>query len=180
VRTGVTAAMVVALMACAGGAEAAKVRMFSYDPANAETRHAAGSLTFQFEQKLVFTTVMAVRSTMGHANAYVKPVDEKVLGHGGLSPLIGDNAPERDLYLVNPGAEGDALVAALCPGSKTGWLAFGRLKANRPLRVHVLGDGPDGAHLCRTLDFDFHGEWPMAQDLPKDTDREVKINKFPY
>ena len=171
-------ALALALTMLAGGAEAATMRMFSYDPANGETRHAAGGLTFQFRQQLVFTTIIAVRSTMGEANAYLQPVDDKAVG--GLSRLIGDNAPERDLYAVKSDGEGDALVAALCPGSKHGWMAFGRLRANRPLRVHVIGDGAAGPHLCRTLDFDFHGEWPMPNSIPVVTDRDVKKPKFPY
>lgn len=168
------------LAVLAGQARAASMRMFSYDPANAETRHASGGVTFQFRQQLVFTRILALRSTMGQANALLEPVDEKVLGVG-LSHLIGPNAPERDLYEVKPEAEGADLISAFCPGSKRGFMTFGRLRANRPLRVHVLGDTPAGgpAHLCRTLDFTFHGEWqlPSAAPIP---DKELKRPKFPY
>ena len=156
--------------------------MFSYDPANDDTRHAAGALTFEFKQRLVFTTVLKILSTQGKASAAVKPVDDSVFGRGGLSLLIGPNAVERDLYAVEPGDEGDALVAALCPGSKHGWMAFGRIRANRDLRVHVLGDGPDGGRprLCRTLDFSFHGEWVLPRTTPEVTEGQMKRPHFPY
>ena len=176
------AAVLAALLCLAFAGEArAGMRMFSYDPANAETRHAAGGLTFQFRQKLVFTTILNLRSTMGQATAYLAPADEKALGVG-LSKLIGDNAPERDLYEVKPDAEGAALIAAFCPGSQRAYMSFGRLRANRPLRVHVLGDTPAGgpAHLCRTLDFNFHGEWQLPKDGQQVQQSDLKRPRFPY
>jgi hypothetical protein len=177
----VAIAMSLALCLAGGGAQAATMRMFSYDPANAETRHVAGALTFQFRQQLMFTRILALRSTMGQANAFVEPVDEKVLG-AGLSSLIGDNAQERDLYEVTPEADGAALISAFCPGSKRGFMTFGRLRANRPLRVLVLGDTAAGgpAHLCRTLDFTFHGEWQMPKDGQVVRDKDLIRPKFPY
>ncbi len=157
---GVTAAL--ALTAASGEARA-NVRIFSYDPANEVTRRAAGDLTFEFNQRLVFTTILRIRSTQGQASAAVKPVDEHVLGPGGLSRLIGKTAQERDLYEVESSDEGADLIKAFCPGSKRAWLAFSRLYQDRPLRVQVIGDDPAGGptRLCETLDFTFHGEWRL-------------------
>jgi hypothetical protein len=165
----------------AGGAQAAAHKMYSYDPANSETRHAAGGLTFEFEKKFVFNTILNLRSTMGQATAYLTPADERALG-ASLSSLIGDRAQERDLYEVKPEREGEALVSAYCPGSKRGFITFGRLRANRPLRVHVLGDNPAGgpARLCRTFDFTFHGEWQLPTQGVPVRERDLKRPKFPY
>jgi hypothetical protein len=164
----------------AGPAEAAK-RVFSYDPANDFTARTAGPLTFEFNQRLIFTTVLNIQSTQGHANAALKPVSEGVLGGGGLSGLIGSTSHERDLYEVVPVGEGADLIRAFCPGSKRAWLAFGQLAFEKDLRIQVLGDDPHGKHarLCETLDFSFHGEWKMPPG------RNVPLNdlpqpKFPY
>jgi len=157
-----------AIVALGGTSAAAAVRVFSYDPADALTRRVAGDLTFEFKQRLIFTTVVRIRSTEGQASADLKPVDEQALGRGGLTRLIGANAPERDLYEVEPGAEGADLVRAFCPGSTRAWLAFGRLSETQPLRVQVIGDDPKGGptRLCETLAFTFHGEWAASGRLP--------------
>ena len=109
------------------GPAAAGVRIFSYDAANDATRQVAGDLTFKFDQRLVFTTVQNIQSTQGQASADLKPADEHLLGPGGLTRLIGPNAQERDLYEVEPKADGAELIRAFCPGSHRAWLAFGRL-----------------------------------------------------
>jgi len=168
----------------AGSAQAA-VRVFSYDPANDITRRVAGPLTFEFKQRLVFVTVLRVRSTEGRASADLKPADEGVLGHGGLSALIGDRAHERDLYEVEPTEEGQDLIRAFCPGSSRAWLAFGPVAANEDLRVQVLGDDPKAgpkarqSRLCQTLDFNYHGEWrlPPGPGVPIES---IPIPRFPY
>ena len=141
----------------------AAVRIFSYDPANEATRSVAGDLTFEFRQRLIFTTVLNIRSTEGEASADLKPADEHVLGPGGLSRLIGAGAQERDLYEVSPDAEGTELIHAFCPGSSRAWLAFGRLAEAAPLRVRVIGDSPAGGpmRLCHTFEFAFRGEWKL-------------------
>jgi hypothetical protein len=145
------------------GPAAAGVRLFSYDPASDVTRRVAGNLTFEFTQRLVFTTVLNIHSTEGEASADLKPADEHVLGAGGLSRLIGANAQERDLYEVTPSAEGAELIRAFCPNSRRAWLAFGRLAEGRPLRVQAIGDNPVGgpARLCHTFDFSYRGEWRL-------------------
>jgi hypothetical protein len=156
-------ALAVLCALAAAGPSTAAVRIFSYDPANDATRRVAGDLTFEFTQRLIFTTVLNVHSTEGEASADLKPADERALGPGGLSRLIGANAQERDLYEVEPKAEGAELIRAFCPGSRRAWLAFGRLVEARPLRVRVIGDGPSGgpARLCHTFEFAFRGEWKL-------------------
>lgn len=164
----VLAALAVAAIACSPARAA--VRVFSFDPADAVTRRIAGDLTFEFSQRLIFTTILRVRSTEGQASADLRPADERVLGRGGLSRLIGPSAQERDLYAVQPDADGAELIRAFCPGSTRAWLAFGRLSETRPLRVQVIGDDPKGGptRLCETLAFTFHGEWaaPGALSSP--------------
>ena len=142
---------------------AAAERTFSYDAANEATRHVAGDLTFHFNQRLMFTTVLDIHSTEGQASADLKPADEHALGPGGLSRLIGAGAQERDLYEVEGKAEGAELIRAFCPGSRRAWLAFGRLAEALPLRVQVIGDDPSGggARLCHTFDFAYRGEWKL-------------------
>jgi hypothetical protein len=159
---------------------AAAVRIFSYDAANDGTRRVAGDLTFQFNQRLIFTTILNIRSTEGRASADLKPADDHVLGPGGLNRLIGATAQERDLYEVRGDAEGSDLVHAFCPGSSRAWLAFGRLVEGRPLRVQVIGDAPGGrAKLCHTLDFNFRGEWKLPPG-PAVKPSDLKEPRFPY
>ncbi|HEY1427663.1 MAG TPA: hypothetical protein VGF50_13415 [Caulobacteraceae bacterium] len=152
-----------ALMLGAAVPAAAGVRIFSYDPANDATRKVAGDLTFEFNQRLIFTTVLNIHSTEGQASADLRPADEHALGPGGLSRIIGANAQERDLYEVEPSAEGADLIRAFCPGSRRAWLAFGRLLEGQALRVRVVGDNPAGgpARLCHTFEFQFRGEWKL-------------------
>jgi hypothetical protein len=144
------------------------LHIYSYDPANSETRHSAGALTFEFNRRLVFTTVLRVMATEGDAKAEVRPASERDLGPGGLAALIGPHAVERDLYEVEPQEEGSAMIEALCPQSHRAWLAFGHIRANHDLRIYVLGDGANAgsAKLCRTLDYTFHGEWKGPSGPP--------------
>jgi len=160
---------------------AAGVRIFSYDAGDDVTRKVAGDLTFQFNQRLIFTTLMSIRSTEGRASADLKPADEHALGRGGLSRLIGPNAQERDLYEVENDAQGVELVHAFCPGSNRAWLAFGRLVEGRPLRVRVIGDtAGGGARLCHTLAFNFRGEWKLPSASPPVRPSDLKEPRFPY
>jgi hypothetical protein len=169
----------IAALASAQSALAA-VRVFSYDAANDGTRSVAGDLTFRFNQRLIFVTVLDIRSTEGRASADLKPADEHVLGPGGLTRLIGATAQERDLYEVKGDADGAALVHAFCPGSGHAWLAFGRLVEGRPLRVQVIGDAASGgSKLCHTLDFNYRGEWKLPPG-PGVKPSELKEPRFPY
>ncbi|MFI4976113.1 MAG: hypothetical protein ACHP84_16355 [Caulobacterales bacterium] len=164
-------AAVVAIAAVAHPARA-DIRIFSYDPADERTEGASGPLTFEFKQRLLFTTIIRVFSTQGHAMANLKPVEDGALGHGGIAAIV-PAARERDLYEVLDTAEGDDLIHAFCPGSKRAWMAFGKVREGQDLTVRVLGDTPAGgrAHLCQTLSFNYHGEWhlPAAQHI-RDSD----------
>ena len=167
-------------MTVAATAQAA-VRIYSYDPADDATRRTAGPLTFEFDQRLVFTKVLRVDSTEGRARADLKPANEAVLGRGGLSAVIGPRAHEHDLYEVEPTAEGADMIHAFCPGSTRAWLAFGRLLQYHDLRVDVLGDAPAGgkARVCATLDFSWRGEWSVPAGQPVRM-RDLKVPTFPY
>ncbi len=172
--------LVGALLLLSGVAHANSLRIWSYDAANADTRHQAGALTFEIDKHLIFTKVLRVLATEGQAKADVTPADEKVLGRGGLTAVIGNRALERDLYQIEPRDEGPAMIAALCPKSKRAWLAFGRLRAYHDLRIRVLGDdgAGNGAHLCTTLEYSFHGEWKLPNEARFDT-RIVQQPQFP-
>ena len=165
------ASWLLALMMAAGlGAPAycGSLHMYSYDPANSDTRQSAGALTFEFNRRLVFTTILRVMATEGDAKAEVRPASERDLGPRGLTALIGPRASERDLYQVEPEEEGSAMIEALCPQSHRAWMAFGHIRANHDLRIYVLGDSPGGgqARLCKTLDYTFHGEWSGPSRAP--------------
>ena len=172
--------LVGALLLLSAVAHANSLRIWSYDAANADTRHQAGALTFEIDKHLIFTKVLRVLATEGQAKADVTQVDERVLGRGGLTALIGNRALERDLYQIEPRDEGPAMIAALCPKSKRAWLAFGRLRAYHDLRIRVLGDdgAGNGAHLCTTLEYSFHGEWKLPNEAKFDT-RIVEQPQFP-
>lgn len=139
------------------------VRMYSYDPANAETKATAGPLTFEFRQGLFHTTMISVRATEAQATADLKSATERDLGPAGLTPLIGARATGRDLYEVKADQDGGALIAAFCPGATRAWMAFGKPRPYGDLRVYVFGPAADGGpvRLCRTFDFSFHGAWRM-------------------
>lgn len=155
--------LTIALLAT-GSVDAAQLRMFSYDPADAETRAAAGPMTFSFKQGLVKSTILTLRSTEADATVDVTPAPESGLG-ARLTALAGPEAADRDLYAIRAADDGAALVSALCPGSKRGWLAIERPHYGRDLGVDVLGDNPSGgARLCRKLAFTFHGEWRLPNN----------------
>ena len=151
-------------------ARADPVRLYSYDPADAETRTAAGPLTFEFKQGLFRSTMISVRATEAQATAELQPVREGEVSATGLTPLIGATATERDVYSVKSDREGAALIAAFCPGATKAWMAFGKPRLNRDLRVFVLGPSANGGdvRLCRTLNFNFHGDWrlPPIRKVP--------------
>jgi len=162
-----------------GAARADSVHLYSYDPADVETRHAAGPLTFMFRKGLLHTTVLNLRSTEATATANLRPADEKALGPGGLAGALGSEPAERSLYQVEPGDEGAALISAFCPGARRAWMAFGPLKLNRDLTVRVIGAPAAGrAKLCRTLRFSFHGEWLLPPGRQIDP-RELQRGRYP-
>jgi hypothetical protein len=165
-------------MAAAGAAGAA-IHIYSYDPADVATRTAAGGLTFTFDKGLFHLTMLNVRSTEAEATAYLRRADARALGAGGLVRVAGSPPAERDLYEVEPGAEGKALIGAFCPGAARAWMAFGPVHLDQDLTVLVMG-APAGqpAKLCRTLNFTFHGEWTPPPGRPIDP-RELERRRFP-
>jgi hypothetical protein len=154
-------------------AAAAATHIYSYDPADAATKEAAGPLTFEVRKALIGPTkVVNLRSTVAAADADLKRAADRDLGPGGLAALIGARGPEHQIYEIEPAEQGAALISALCPGAKRAWLAFSGFGFNEPLKIAVLGLGaaPAKTRVCRTLSYDFHGEWsgppttPVLQD----------------
>lgn len=169
-RSAALASFVLALIA--GGAAHASLRQLSFDPANAETKVAAGGITFLVSQGMFGQTVLKMRATEAKATADLTRADSAALGRGGLVGAIGPAASERTLYAIADKDDGPALVAALCPGSKHGWIALSRVAYGADLQAVVIGDAPGGAHRCRTLDFTFHGEWRLPAGAPPRIDAE--------
>lgn len=177
-RRGLVALMVISPV-LAGHAAAATRRVFSYDPADAATRQVAGALTFEFDQKLFSTRVLRVRATEGPATAKLAPRSQDALGRAGLSPLVGAQSNERDLYQILPADDGAAMISVFCPGARRAWMAFGRLRANQDLAIHVLGQSTNGSvKLCRTLNYSFHGEWRLPPGPMMNPDRLPEL-RFP-
>lgn len=140
-------------------ARADAVRLFSYDPADAETRAATGPVTLQFRQGLIHVTIMNLRSTEAQATTDLVKAPDSAVGPGGLAPVLGKTEAWRDLYRVSAEDQGPAFIHALCQTSN-GWLAIGRPRYGQSLAVYVIGAEPDGpAKLCRTLNYTFRGEW---------------------
>jgi hypothetical protein len=140
----------------------AAIRQFSYDPADAETRQAAGPVTMVIRQSMFGVRVLKLRSTDAKATADLAPAD-------GRGPAVdrgaGDKGDVRSLYQITSGDDGPALLAALCPGSQRGWLALSPVRYGEDVHAVVLGDDPKGGPVrrCRTLNFSFHGEWRLPQ-----------------
>ena len=155
------AALAVALSIATGPAAAA-IRQFSYDPANPETRAAAGSLTFVINQTMFSTRVLKLRATEAQATADLRRADPSVIGRAF------ERAGERDVYEVLPADDGAALIEAFCPGSKRAWMAFSPVRRDQDLSVKVVGDSPGGGgpRLCRDFAFNFHGEWLAPPGAP--------------
>ncbi len=164
----------------AGSVRADSIHLYSYDPADAATRHAAGPLTFTFRKGLLHNTVLNLRSTEAPATAVLRPADDRALGSGGPRGALDSPAAERGLYEVEPGQEGAALISAFCPGAARAWMAFGPLKLNRGLTVVVVGAPAGGgpAKLCRTLRFSFHGEWRLPPGRAIDP-RDLRYGRYP-
>ena len=140
----VSAAALIVLSLTAGATEAGAIHMYSYDPADADTRAAAGPMTFEFRQGLLRPTMLNVRSSEADATVDLSPAPESTLGGRRLTVMAGPEAADRDLYAVRAADDGAALIAALCPGSTRGWLAISRPRYGRDLGVDVLGDAPGG------------------------------------
>jgi len=157
----VALAFALGLHGLAPAARADSIHLFSYDPADDQTRAAAGPLTFTFRKELLRNTVLNVRSTEAPATAWLKRTDEGALGHGGLARITAAPRQAHDLYEIQAKDQGAALISAFCPAAARAWMAFSPVKLNRDLTVAVIGRpaGTGEPTLCRTLNFTFHGEW---------------------
>lgn len=168
------------LLALGGPAPADTLHLYSYDPADPATTEAAGPLTFEVKKGLLHTTVLNLRSTVAQATADLRPASPRRLGAAGLAGVVGGDRRERDLYEVVAGDEGPELVAALCPGAKRGWLAFGRVRLDQDLKIDVISAGAGQApRLCRTLAYAFHGEWRAPPTGPVLRERDLPHGRFP-
>lgn len=171
----VVGCVVATLALAAGGARADSVHLYSYDPADATTRQAAGPLTFTVKKGLFHTTVLNLRSTEATATAFVRRADEKALGRNARAA-----AAAGALYEVEGVDDGAALISAFCPGASRAWMVFGPLRRNRDLTVLVVGAPKAGgpAALCRTLTFSFHGEWVLPPGRAFDP-RDLEHSRYP-
>lgn len=138
--------------------------MFSYYPSNEDTRVLADSgLTLVFDKALMGgARLRKIMATEAPASADLEPAADRELGVS-LRDLIGDS-DANDLYRIQDGDQGPAMIRAFCPGSTKGWLAFGPVKARRNLEIQALGDDPatGKARHCATLQFTFRGEWKTS------------------
>ncbi len=147
-------------------------KIFSYDPANPQTRaYVDNGLTFIFDKGLLGFRVKEVLSTQAPAAARVEEAGEKELGVR-LDRILPKEAYERALYRIVDEGQGPAMVRAFCPGSTKGWLVFGALRAREDVTVHALGDDPatGKAKLCASLAFTFRGEWTLPFRDPRQPD----------
>jgi len=169
------------LLSLAAAPAQAGQKVYSYDSANPATEAMTESgLTFVFIKTLMGQRVLRLVETNDVGQAELRLADEHVLGPAGLLPLIGPDAPERQLYEITDQADGKALKRALCRSGRA-WLAFGRLKSGQPLRVHAVTVDPatGQGRLCVTLDYDFHGEWALPKPIPLQPDRTDRFNDVP-
>jgi len=165
----------------AGPAAAGQV-MYSYDSVTPITETMTeNGVTLFLDKSLLHVRVLRLAETLDIGTADLKPASEHELGPGGLTAILGRDAPERDLYEISQKGDGRALIGALCPGSDKGWLAFGPIKQDRDLKIRGIGRDPatGAARLCVTLDYAFHGVWSLPPvDLPQ-PDRTDPFNQAP-
>ncbi len=176
-----TGALALGLFSLAAAPVWAAQKVYSYDSANRTTEAMTeAGLTFVFVKSLLTQRVLKLVETNDIGEADLRPADERDLGPGGLTALIGRDAPERQLYEITDQADGKALKRALCHSSRA-WLAFGRLKSGLPLRVHAVTFDPatGQGRLCVTLDYDFHGEWTLPKPIQAQPDRTDRFNDAP-
>lgn len=143
------------------GPAAAATGMFSYYPADQETRALTDNgFTLLFDKRtLGAVRLRTLMSTQARAQADLEPAEERELGVS-LRKLIGDS-DAYDLYRIGEADQGPAMVRAFCPGSTKAWLSFGPVKARRNLEIRVLGDDPKTgkARACATLNMIYRGDW---------------------
>lgn len=150
--------------AAASPALAAQKRMVSYDSASLAARRLTGAgLTFVFTKSFFRTRVLAVRATAVPVGVVPRPSGDGAVNRK-LDALMGPDAGAGTLYVIDPKVqEGQVMIQAFCPGSRTGWLSIGTIAPHRDLRVHAFGDDPATGEprLCAAMDFTFRGEWRM-------------------
>jgi hypothetical protein len=149
-------------------------KIYSYDPANAQTRALVDNgLTFVFERNLFGFRMKELLATQASVAAEVEPAAERELG-ARLERLLPAGAGERALYRITDAEQGPAMIRVLCPGSTRAWLVFGAPRPRRDLTMHAIGDDPQtgAARYCTSLELTFRGEWlppppaPYIPDLP--------------
>lgn len=147
-------------------ANAADKGMVSYDALSPKARELTGEgLTFSYSKTFLHMRVLAIRATAVPVGVIVTPLTDGRIA-GKLDRLAGADAKVGSLYLIHPDEEqGNVMVQAFCPGSKTGWLSIGPIRHAEPLRVYAFGDDPGTGEpkLCATMDFQFRGEWRMPK-----------------
>jgi hypothetical protein len=161
---------------------AASLHIYSYDSASPITQKMTETgVSFIFDKTILGVNVRRIMETNDIGSADLKPAPESALGRGGVEAIIGPHTRERDLYEITDQANGRALRNALCRGSDHVWLAVGRLKLGRDLRVHALGHDPASGktRLCVTLDYSFRGEWALPKPLLDQPDRTDRFNDAP-
>jgi hypothetical protein len=157
-------------------ANAAEKGMVSYDALSPTARDLTGEgLTFSYSKSLLHMRVLAIRATAVPVGVIVTPLTDGRIAQK-LDRLAGADAKVGSLYVIHPDEEqGNVMVQAFCPGSKSGWLSIGPIRHAEPLRVYAFGDDPGTGEpkLCATMDFQFRGEWRMPDGInhgdPTDT-----------
>lgn len=159
-------------LAAAAPAQAAEPRFYSYDPASEATRVLTGGVTLQVRPGLFGGgRLERLFSTRGRGSARLDGGERGPLSDGRLRDLLPEGAGERGVYAVVNEGDGAALTRVLCPGAQQAWFVSHRAKPLKDLRIHVVGQTPDGAlRLCASLDYAFRGEWaqPPARALRSD------------
>ena len=154
------ALILLAVSAIATPALAARA-MFSYFPADAETRELTDNgFTLLFDKGLMGSArLRKLMSTEAPASADLIPADDRELGVP-LRTLIG-RSDASDLYRIGDQDQGPAMVRAFCPGSTKAWLGFSPVRIRRNIEIQVLGDDPKTgkARHCATLNLNFRGDW---------------------
>ncbi len=177
---GFVSALLIALAAASPAAAARHI--YSYDSVTPITEKATETgLSFIFDKNVLGVNVRRILETHDIGAADLRPASESALGRGGLEKIVGSDAAERDLYEITDQENGKALRNALCRGADHVWLAFGRLKVGRDLRVRALGHDPSTGltRLCVTLDYSFHGEWLAPTPILPQPDRTDRFNDAP-
>ena len=161
----------IAAVLLAAGPAAAAQRMISFDPVSPDARRLTGAgITVLFTDRLMGQRVDRLLATAIPAQANLKPASDRALGGLRLDP------PGALYAIDDKSAQGAVYVRAFCPGSKTAWLAFGKVGRGE-LTIQAVGDDPAGgpaARLCATMVFRFKGEWTLPPRTAPDPMEETR------